>query len=121
MTLSWPSVTLPMIVTEFSSRVPPRICTFGPITENGPISTSSSISAVESTEAVSAMRAAITEFSNCCHKPGEDEFHFFCGSRIRESLVTEVLQLRLRVIRTLRTTSLRHDFKPLVRSLNLLH
>src|SRR6185436_14530222 len=63
-----------MIVTEFKSRVPLLICAFGPMTVNGPISTSSSISADESIDALSAMRAAITEFSNCCQRLGEDEF-----------------------------------------------
>src|SRR6476646_9691434 len=84
MTLSWPIVTFPMIVTEFRSRVPLLIRACGPMTVNGPISTSSSISAVESIAAVSAMRAAITEFSNYCQRLGQDELvasrHLICKS-----------------------------------------
>src|SRR3954469_17966729 len=108
MTLSWPIVTFPMIVTEFSNRVPLRIRAWGPITVNGPISTSSSISAVESIDAVSAMRAAITDFSNYCQRLGQDEF-----VASRQSFYKSHAEL-------LRTTPLRHCFKSLIRNGNLL-
>ena len=45
--------------------------------------------AVESIDAVSAMRAAITEFSNCCQRLGQDEF-FFSG-RIRKNSVRLIM------------------------------
>src|SRR3954452_12915436 len=107
MTLSWPIVTFPMIVTEFSSRVPLLIRAWGPITVNGPISTSSSISAVESIDAFSAMRAAITDFSNCCQRLGQDEL-----VASRQSFVKSHAYL-------LGTTPLSHCFKTLIRDRDL--
>src|SRR4051812_7870847 len=110
MTLSWPIVTFPMIVTEFSNRVPLRIRAWGPITVNGPISTSSSISAVESIDAVSAMRAAITDFSNYCQRLGQDEFNFCSRIRQNSGCSNHVL----------RTTPLDYWFKTLIGDRDLL-